>query len=339
MKNRYDFAFLVEAENCNPNGDPDMGNYPRMDVETNEGIITDVALKRRIRNYIEEAFQHKFGMDIIRRDGSNINTAIAEIVLDTYGGKIEKPKGKDAKFNNKKANEASVLACERYYDVRTFGGVLTTGLNAGQIRGPVQIGIAKSLDPVMPIDSTLSVCSYTEGEKMYTLEEYQEYDEGKDSNSKRTFGRKVFLPYGLYLVKGSISANLANKTGFTENDMNILFEAIMNMYNNDISSSKKGMSVLQPLIIFKHIGNDNTTDEQQKERETLLGCAPSYKLYDSIKIAKKDGVEYPRHYTDYDITIDKTNMPSGIQIGFKYGPFDEIIWNQISDNDNWLKMI
>lgn len=340
MKNRYEFMFFVEAANCNPNGDPDMGNYPRADLETMEGIITDVAIKRRIRNYIEEAYQHKFGMDIMRRDSTNINTLIAELVLETYGGKIERPKGKDSKFNNKKAEEASVLACNRYFDVRTFGGVLSVGLNAGQIRGPVQLGISKSLDPIFPIDATLSVCSYTEAPKdAYTLEEYHKYDEEKDRDTKRTFGRKIFIPYGLYVVKGSISANLANKTGFSDNDMNVLFEAIMNMYNNDISASKKGMSVIQPLIIFKHIGNDNTTDEKQKERETLLGCAPAYKLYESVKAVKKDGVEYPRNYTDYDVTIDKTNLPNGIQIGFKYGPFDEIIWDKLGENDTWLKMI
>lgn len=335
MKNRYEFMFFIEAENCNPNGDPDMGNDPRMDPEDMTGIISDVAIKRRIRNYIEEAYQHKFGMDIMKRDSSNMNRSIAELVIEANDGKLEK-KGKN--FKNKKVEEASVLACNRYFDVRTFGDVLTTGLNAGQIRGPVQIGISKSLDPILNIDITITRSCYTEGSYL-TLEEYDKEWEEKNSDAKRTMGRKAYIPYGLYVVKGSISANLANKTGFSENDMNVLFEAIMNMYNNDISASKKGMSVIQPLIVFKHIGNDTTTDEKQKERETLLGCTPAYKLYESVKAVKKDGIEYPRNYTDYDVTIDKTNLPSGIQVGFKYGPFDEIIWDKLSDKDNWLKMI
>lgn len=335
MKNRYEFMFFVQAENCNPNGDPDMGNYPRMDSETGIGIITDVAIKRRIRNYIEEAYQHKFGMDIIKRDSSNMNRSIAELVIEANDGKLEK-KGKD--FKNKKVEDASILACNRYFDVRTFGDVLTTGLNAGQIRGPVQIGIAKSLDPIFDMDISITRQCYTEGNYL-TLDEYDKEWEDRDSDTKRTMGRKTFIPYGLYIVKGSISANLANKTGFSENDMNVLFEAIMNMYNNDISASKKGMSVIQPLIVFKHIGNDNTTDEKQKERETLLGCVDAYKLYESVKVVKKGEVEYPRNYTDYNVTVDKTNLPKGVQIGFKYGPFDEIIWDKLSESDNWLKMI
>lgn len=333
MKNRYEFMFFVEAEYCNPNGDPDMGNYPRVDPETMEGIITDVAIKRRIRNYIETAYEYKYGMDIIKRDSSNMNKAIAEVVIEANGGKIQTKKD----FKNKKVNESSKIACERYFDVRTFGDVLTTGLNAGQIRGPVQIGISKSLDKVLPIDTAITRVCYTEG-KFTDIEEYDKIDSSTDDSKKRTMGRKNFIPYGLYVVKGSISPNLANKTGFTENDMNILFEAIMNMYENDISSSKKGMSVLQPLIIFKHIGNDTTTDEKQRERETLLGCVPAYKLYESVQIHKKDGIEYPRNYRDYDVAIDMTNMPKGVEVGFKYNPYDDVIWN-LSEKEDWIKVI
>ena len=328
MNNRYEFMFFVEAKNCNPNGDPDMGNTPRIDPETMNGIITDVAIKRRIRNYIEDAFQHKYGLDIIKRESSNMNKAIAEVVLEANNGTIDK-KG------NKKVNESMKLACERYFDVRTFGDVLTTGLNAGQIRGPVQIAMATSLDPILPLDMTITRMCYTEG-KYTTLEEYDKLDNEMNDDSKRTMGRKQSIPYGLYVVKGSVSANLAEKTGFNENDLNVLFEAIMNMYNNDISASKTGMSVIQPLIIFKHIGT-NPNNVEQNIRETKLGCAPAYKLYELVEIKKKDGIEYPRDYKDYDVKINKNNLPNGVQIGFKYGPFDEIIWDNILEKDTWLK--
>lgn len=336
MKNRYEFMFFLQAENCNPNGDPDMGNYPRIDPETMEGIITDVAIKRRIRNYIETAYEHKYGMDIIKRDASNMNKSIAELVLEVNGGKLEKPQKGD--FKNKKVDEVSELACTRYWDVRTFGDVLSTGINSGQIRGPVQIGISKSIDPILPIDTTITRNCYSEG-KFLTLEEYDELDKSMDPDKKRTMGRKNFIPYGLYIVKGSISPNLANKTGFSEEDINILWESIMGSYENDISASKKGMSVLQPMIIFKHIGTDNTTDQKQRERETMLGCVPAYKLYETINVVKREGIEYPRNYTDYDVKIDMTNMPKGIEVGFKMNPFDDVVWGKLPETEKWIKAI
>ena len=328
MNNRYEFMFFVEAKNCNPNGDPDMGNTPRIDPETMHGIITDVAIKRRIRNYIESAFNHEYGMDIIKREASNMNKAIAELVLEANGGKVDK-KG------NKKVNDSMELACKRYFDVRTFGDVLSTGLNAGQIRGPVQIAMSQSLDPILPMDMTITRMCYTEG-KDDNLEAYDKIDENKSPDEKRTMGRKQTIPYGLYVVRGSIAANLAEKTGFNEDDLNVLFEAIMNMYANDISSTKIGMSVIQPLIVFKHIGI-NQSNSKQLVRETKLGCAPAYKLFELVKISKKENVEYPRNYTDYDISIDLDNIPNGVQIGFKYGPFSEIVWDKPDKNDNWLK--
>lgn len=328
MNNRYDFMFFIEAKNCNPNGDPDMGNAPRIDDETLHGIITDVAIKRRIRNYIEDAFEHKYGMDIIKREASNMNKAIAEVVLEANNGKIDK-KG------NKKIEESSKLACERYFDVRTFGDVLSTGLNAGQIRGPVQFAMASSLDPIRPIDMTITRMCYTEG-KSENLDDYDIIDEEMPNDKKRTMGKKETIPYGLYVVKGSISANLAEKTGFSEDDLKVLLESIVQMYNNDLSCTKMGMSVIQPIILFKHIGT-NQNNPEQNVRETKLGCSPSYKLYELVSISKKDGIEYPRDYTDYDITIDFDNIPNGVQIGFKYGPFDEVIWDKLSDNDKWIK--
>ena len=327
MNNRYEFMFFIEAINCNPNGDPDMGNTPRIDPETMHGIITDTAIKRRIRNYIEDVYNHEYGMDIIKREKSNMNKTIAELAFEANKGPV-------LKTTNKKVEEASVLACKKYYDVRTFGDVLNTGVNAGQIRGPVQFAMAMSVDPILPLDMSITRVCYTEGE-FDSLEKYDELDEKMEDSKKRTMGRKQVIPYGLYVVRGSVSANLAEKTGFTEKDLNILFEAIMQSYNNDISASKTGMSVLQPMFIFKHIGT-NPSNVEQIVKETKLGCAPAYKLFELISIKKKDNVEYPRDYKDYNVTVDLDNIPNGVQIGFKYGPFDDIIWDNLAKTENWI---
>lgn len=329
MRNKYDFTFLIQAINCNPNGDPDMGNLPRIDEETMHGFMTDVCIKRNIRNYIENAFSGVEGMDIIIREATNVNESIAEAALKVNEGKIDKKKG------NVKVKETTKELCEKYFDVRTFGAVLSTGLNGGQILGPVQLEFAHSVDPVFVKDITITRNCYTEG-KFTSLEEYQKLDESMKEESKRTMGRKQFIPYGLYVVHGYVSALEAQKTGFTEEDLRCLFEAIMNMYNSTSSATKAGMSVLSPMIIFKHVGTYNG-DESRQEREAMLGCAPAYKLHELIKVAKKEDVEYPRTYTDYDICIDVSNIPKGVEIGFKYGPFEEIVWGQPSDN--WVKTL
>lgn len=321
--NKYDFMFYVQAKNCNPNGDPDMGNSPRIDLETNKGIITDVAIKRRIRNYIQDAFKGKEGMDIIMRNANNINKDIAKIALEVNDGNIS---GK-----NKKTEESASLACKKFYDVRTFGAVLSTGLNAGQVRGPVQIGMSSSINEIMPTDICITRMCYTDGESK-SLEEYDKLDESMDENKKRTMGRKQYVPYGLYCIHGHISASLAEQTGFNENDLKILFEAILNMYENDNSSSKEGMSVVSPIIIFKHVGTC-TNNEDQLNREIKLGCAPAYKLFNLINISKKENIEYPRDYKDYNVFINLKDIPRGIKIGFKNNPFDEIVWNKKIDSD------
>lgn len=326
MKNRYEVMFFIQAKNCNPNGDPDMGNAPRIDPETNYGYITDVAIKRRIRNYIDEAFAGKEGMEIIKQQASNMNRAIYECLAAVSDGKV------DAKKN--KSVEASQYACAKYFDVRAFGDVLSTGLNAGQVRGPVQIAFASSVDPILPLDMCITRMCYTEG-KGTTLKEYDDIDAKLEDDKKRTMGRKSIIPYGLYVVRMSISANLADKTGFNEEDLNVLFEAIMNMYNNDISSSKMGMTVLQPMVIFKHVGTQEKNNEEQLLRETKLGCAPSHVLFDLVHIEKKENVEYARDYRDYDAYISLDKLPNGVQVGFKYGPFDEIVWDK--PTNDWLK--
>lgn len=319
LKNRYEFMLLVEAENCNPNGDPDMGNLPRQDPDTGYGYITDAALKRRIRNYVMDAYGDQQGLEIFAKNGTSINREILEA---WQNAEDEKKKGNDI--------SPSEVFCHKYWDGRTFGGVLSTGKNAGQVRGTVQIAFAKSIDPIDPQNITVTRMYYTEG-NYNTLKEFDEADAKMAPDKKRTMGTKQFIPYGLYLVKGTVSANLARKNGFSEEDLKIFFEALLQMYNNDASSSKTGMSIVSPLIIFKHIGvADANNIPEQKEKEAMLGCCGAHKLFNLLHVSKKNGVEIPRAYSDYDVILDITNMPSGVEVGIKDNPFDEVTWG--SDN-------
>lgn len=328
IKNRYEFMFYVECIDGNPNGDPDMGNSPRIDPEDYHGYITDVAVKRRIRNYIETAYQNKEGMDIIIRHSTNMNRMIAQ---------AREKAGLEASANGKndiwKARNA---ACEIYYDVRTFGAVLSTGPNAGQVRGPVQLTFGRSVDPIAPQDITITRMNSTDDFKdntSKTAENYIKLEQSTAEDKLRTMGRKQFIPYGLYEVRGFISANLSEQTGFNDNDLSALFEAILNMYEHDRSASKGQMSVIAPLIIFRHIGTDS--DAEQRTRQAKLGCASAQRLFDLVRIARKERVGYPRSYRDYDLKIDLASRPAGIDIGFKCEPFGEILWNSVPDGQ-WI---
>lgn len=330
--NKYDLIFYVQAKNCNPNGDPDMGNAPRIDAETNCGIMTAASIKRKIRDYIQLGFNNIEGMDIIMKNATNLNRSIAECAIEANDGEIKNSKGKTV---NPKVKDTTEIACKKYWDVRTFGGVLTTGLNGGQITGPVQFNMPISIDPVITEDISITRMCYAKG-AYTTLEEYDKDDINLNESEKRTMGRHQYLPYGLYEVHAHISPSLAEKTGFTEKDFNYLLEAICNMYENGNSNSKTGMSVVGPIIIFKHIGtNSKKTNPEQYEREIKLGCAQAHKLFKLINVHKKENVEFPRDYTDYNATVNLTEIPNGIQIGFKYNPFEEIIWNKPLNND-WL---
>lgn len=320
IENRYEIMALIQAKMCNPNGDPDLNNYPRVDYETNYGIISDVAFKSKIRNYILEAYEEKDGHKILIKKNNSINRDIAESVI------LTKETEKSKKGNRLNLNEAEKYMCENYWDVRTFGGVLSTGLNAGQIKGPVQIGMALSVEPVEPTLMTITRKCYTEGQYS-TLEEYDANDAKIPDDKKRTFGEKTYVPYGLYVMHMSISANLAKKVGFTEDDLKILLEAVVQMYNED-SSSKMGMTVLTPIIIFKHIGTDS--DLEQRKRECLLGCAPAYKLFELLEINRKPDVEIARNYTDYNINLNLSKLPIGISCGLKKSAFNNIDW--VKDN-------
>lgn len=327
VKNTYTFTMLVEAKLANPNGDPDMGNLPRQDLETEIGIMTDVAFKRRIRNYIDVAYAGEDGMDILMRNGVSINKEIAKIVLEVNGEeKFAEP------FKNKKVPESAAAFCKRFWDVRTFGGVLSTGRNAGQITGPVQLGMAESVDPIHIEDMTITRMCYTDGNDFSTIEDYEREEAEHDEQTKRTMGEKKVVSYGLYVVQGTISPSLAIRTGFSEDDLNKLFEALLQMYEFDNSASKQGMRAASPLIIFKHIGT-HPENPEQNEKEALLGCMPAHKLYNMLRITKKEGVEYPRKLEDYDIAMQIPETMRGIDIGVKENPFGDIIWRNESTDE------
>ena len=330
INNRYEFMFYIQCVNGNPNGDPDMGNAPRMDPEDMHGYITDVAIKRRIRNYIQTAFEGQDGMSIIMQNATNVNKAIAK-AKETAGVEFG-AKDKDSIYKARKE------ACTMFYDVRTFGAVMSTGPNAGQVRGPVQLTFAKSVDTILPLDISITRMCKTEDVKgAESAEDYEEAEQKADLESLRTMGRKQFISYGLYEARGFISANLAEETGFDESDLKALFEAILNMYEHDRSASKGEMSVVSPLIIFKHVGTDS--DEKQRERQSKLGCAAAHKLFELVNIEKKKEIEIARDYRDYDIKISMSGIPNGVEVGFLEEAFGEISWGKLPESENWLTLV
>ena len=288
IKNRYEFVILFDVENGNPNGDPDAGNMPRIDPETGYGLVTDVCLKRKIRNYVETVKEDEQGYGIYIREDVPLNRS------DNKAFEYLGMDGKNTKDLKKKDPDADIkirdFMCQNFYDIRTFGAVMTTfvkaSLNCGQVRGPVQIGFARSIDPIISQEVTITRVAIT-----------TEEDAAKKSTE---MGRKNIVPYALYRAEGYISANLARRvTGFSEEDLELLWEAIINMFEHDHSAARGKMAVRE-LIVFKH----------SKE----LGDCPAYKLFDSIEVKKKEGVVYPRRYQDYEICIHEDQIPDTVEM-------------------------
>lgn len=312
IQNRYEFLYLFDCENGNPNGDPDAGNSPRIDPEDMHGLVSDVALKRRVRNYIQE----KFGADITAatpnavyvQHATNLNKYITKAHEETKG----KPEGGG---NRNQVMNARDWMCKTFFDVRTFGAVMSTGANAGQVRGPVQLSFARSLDPILPLDvsiTRMAVAEKVSGAK--TAADYEKWENEQEEDKLRTMGRKALIPYGLYVAKGFISANLAKGTGFSDGDLQNLWEALLNMYDHDRSASK-GMMSCRGLYVFKHVGTD--TDPDRRIKQSMLGCAPAHKLLDKDAIVeikkKKDGA--PRSFADtYDVVIHRDRLPAGVEL-------------------------
>jgi len=315
IANRYEFLFLFDCENGNPNGDPDAGNAPRLDPQDMHGLVSDVAIKRRIRNYVQIAHENAMPNAIFIEHGSALNAAIARAHEET-GGMPEVKKNKWA-ASKQKVNVARKWMCDNFYDVRTFGAVMSTGPNAGQVRGPVQIAFARSCDPVLPLELSITRMATTNDKikagKAVTSQNFKEWEEEQPEDQLRTMGRKSLIPYGLFVGKGFISAHLAQQTGFSTADLKLLFESILNMYEHDRSASKGLMTVRQPLYVFKHVGTDS--DTAQRQRQAMLGCAPAQVLFeDIVKVNKKSGVESPRSFSDYKVEINRDAIPAGVEL-------------------------
>jgi CRISPR-associated protein Csd2 len=311
IENRYEFLFLFDCENGNPNGDPDAGNAPRIDPEDMHGLVSDVALKRRVRNYVQIAKNNERPYAVFVEHATNLNRPIAESHQQANGEIPEK-----GKASKDKVRLARDWMCRNFYDVRTFGAVMSTGANAGQVRGAVQFSFARSLDKVLPLDISVTRMAVTEDVKgAKTLDDYKNWEGAQPEDSLRTMGRKNLIPYGLYAAKGFISANLAQDTGFSDEDLDLFWEALLNMYDHDRSSSK-GMMSCRGLYIFKHAGTDS--DPEQRKRQAMLGCAPAHKLLglgEVISIEKN--AETPRCFADYSVTVNRDRLPAGVELLIK----------------------
>ena len=287
IKNRIDFIYIFDVQDGNPNGDPDAGNLPRVDAETGMGLVTDVCLKRKIRNYVQVAKAGEEGNDILvkSKEFSGEEVFINGEIRKMYKEDL----GLDLKVKDKapadKVAAGRAAMCKRFFDVRTFGAVLSTGANAGQVRGTVQMTFARSLDMIVSEEHALTVCAARDEDKPYDAQVGIQ-------------GRKATVPYGLYVCHGFVSANLAQQTGFSEDDLNLLWDALRNMFDVDRSAAR-GLMSAQKLIVFKH--------------DSVLGNAPANKLFDLVKVEKVCSGA-PRSFKDYSITIDRDHVPVNVTI-------------------------
>jgi CRISPR-associated protein Csd2 len=325
IQNRYEFLYLFDCENGNPNGDPDAGNSPRIDPEDMHGLVSDVAIKRRVRNYIQVAFGNAVPNAVFVEHSTNLNRPIA-LAHESANGEIP------AKATKKKVENAREWMCANYFDVRTFGAVMSTGANAGQVRGPVQISFSRSLDAIMPMDMTITrVADANLTKKKHGVEEKDgmnseqllALEEQAPEDTLRTMGRKSLIPYGLYACKGFISAHLAQGTGFSEDDLAHLWEALLGMWDHDRSASKGVMSC-RGLYVFKHVGTDS--DATQRVRQSMLGCAPAQRLLDfsgpgrqqtNAVIEVDHGPDLkgsPRTFADYVVRTHPKRLPAGVEL-------------------------
>ncbi len=289
IENRYEFVYLFDVENGNPNGDPDAGNLPRTDPGTGHGYVTDVCLKRKIRNYVDIVKENQAPYEIFVREGAILNDQQekAHVAVGVEKREDEGEGKKKRKGKGDEVKEARRWMCENFFDVRTFGAVMTTGTNCGQVRGPVQINFARSTDPVLPMDITVTRMAVTTKAKSE-----------KQGGENRTMGRKQFVPYALYRAEGYISAFQAGDTGFSEGDLKLLWEALKNMFEHDRSAAR-GKMAARNLIVFKHASK--------------LGNAPAHELFNLVRIEKNTEEGPSRCYNDYKINISE-DIPEGIEI-------------------------
>ena len=310
LAQRHDFVLLFDVANGNPNGDPDAGNMPRLDPETNRGLVTDVCLKRKIRNYAEIAREGVPGYGIYVSEGAILNEKHREAYKAIRPDKDKVAKEK--KLNPQSDDEANAVRrfmCDNFFDVRTFGAVMSTGINCGQVRGPVQLSFAQSVEPVMPLEISITRMAATTADEKAKRDGEAEGDERREN---RTMGRKHIVPYGLYRAHGFVSANLAKRTGFSDADLSFLFEALIQMFDHDRSAARGEMAT-RKLVIFRHA--------------SALGNASAHSLFDRVKIwrvhkgekaeigaASTDTLSPARGFADYAMTIDREGLPEGVEI-------------------------
>lgn len=291
IQNRYDFVFFCDVKNGNPNGDPDAGNLPRIDPDTSQGIISDVCIKRKIRNYVDlikgeaiddpDVNEGELGYKIYVQESAVLN----ERNRKAYVHYNLIPQAKKLPKKVEDQIKVTKFMCDNFYDIRAFGAVMTTGVNCGQVRGPVQLCFGESIDPVVPLEMSITRMAATEA---------------KEDKDNKTMGRKQYVPYGLYRIEGFVSASLAEKNGFCQADLDLLWEALMNMFENDRSAAR-GLMTSRELIVFKH--------------ESKFGNAPAHRLFDLVHVDKVDSKnQVAREFGDYTITIDEGKLPQGVEI-------------------------
>lgn len=287
IQNRYDFVLLFDVKDGNPNGDPDAGNLPRMDAETGRGLVTDVSLKRKVRNYVGIVKAEQPPFEIYVKEKAILNNQHKRAYVAIGAGELLEGDDKKRKGGDK-VDEARAWMCKNFYDVRTFGAVMSTGINCGQVRGPVQLTFARSIDPIVAQEHSIT--------RMAVATEAEAEKQGGDN---RTMGRKHTVPYGLYVAHGFVSSHLAAQTGFSDDDLNLLWEALANMFEHDRSAARGEMAT-RGLYVFKH--------------NSQLGNAHAHSLFARIQPKLKESVVVPRDFSDYTVSVDETGLPTGVSV-------------------------
>lgn len=287
IENRYDFVLLFDVKDGNPNGDPDAGNLPRVDAETGRGLVTDVSLKRKVRNYVGMVKEEQPPFEIYVKEKAILNRQ-HERAYKAIGASDLLKSDEKKRRGGDKVDEARAWMCGNFYDVRTFGAVMSVGVNCGQVRGPVQLTFARSVDPIVAQEHSITRMAVT-----------TEAEAERQEGDNRTMGRKHTVPYGLYMTRGFVSAHLAAQTGFSDSDLDLLWEALANMFEHDRSAARGEMAT-RGLYVFKH--------------DSQLGNAHAHSLFERIRPERKGEDVVPRDFADYQVSIDKENLPTGVSL-------------------------
>lgn len=288
LNNRYDFVLVFDVRDGNPNGDPDAGNLPRLDAESGHGLVTDVSLKRKVRNFIGLVKGEQAPFEIYVKEKAVLNQAHERAYIAVGAGDQLKGEDKKRKGSGDTVDQARAWMCKNFFDIRTFGAVMSLGVNCGQVRGPVQLTFARSVDPIVALEHSITRMAVA-----------TEAEAEKQQGDNRTMGRKHTVPYGIYVAHGFVSAFLAEQTGFDEQDLGLLWDALENMFEHDRSAARGEMAT-RGLFVFKH--------------DSRLGNAHAHTLFDRITVARREGVEVPRSFTDYEIEVNESDMPSGVTL-------------------------